>query len=86
MKVIYKYRMADKVEMPKNSAILSVAMQHDKLTLWALVETEEPLIHRLFFVAGTGSSQLLSADSKTFIATVQDPPFVWHIFDLGEVE
>lgn len=86
MKVIYKYRVVDQIEMPKNALLLSVAMQRNILTLWALVDTEEPLIRRLFFVVRTGFPLDSEVKQETFFITIQDPPFVWHIFDLGEEE
>ncbi len=97
MKIIYKYHLigsTDRIMMPKNAIPLSVAWQDEQITIWALVETEKHTISHKVIILGTGHpipSELDSKiflgtliDSKIFLGTVHNPPFVWHVFYLGE--
>lgn len=77
--------------MPQGAVILSVHEQDDKIFVWAMVRPEMPLVNRKIMLVGTGQPIteniiLKSATEFTFIGTVHTPPFVWHIFDLGETE
>ncbi len=82
-------------EMPQDPVPLSAALQEvpsalapsfpccpTRLTIWAQVDDARPLRRRTFAVVGTGHEVPQPA---RFISTVQDGPFVWHVFDLGEV-
>ena len=62
---------------------LHVAVQDSIITIWALVDTEAPLISRRFKVIGTGGA---ITDYEKFLGTVFQGPLVWHVFDCGEVE
>lgn len=87
--IIYKYTLRTKnrqiVEMPLESEIKTAQMQRDKLCLWVQVEEKfsdrtEP---RLIEVIGTGE-HFNSGELRTYIATVQDGTYVWHVFELFE--
>lgn len=67
--------------MPKGSKILSAQMQGVTLCVWALVDTTSPKVRRRLRVCGTGHA----APEGEFIDTVQMGPYVWHIFDGGEI-
>jgi hypothetical protein len=71
MITIYKYQFEIEnfvfIEMHKNAKILSVQMQND--------------IPRRFFIIGTGQPFNQNVWISGFIGTIQQPPFVWHIFE-----
>jgi hypothetical protein len=83
---IFKYpiEVKDKqvVSMPRGAQVLSVQMQNGKLTVWALCPAATAVHEsRTFHVFGTGHDLPEAADSRTFVATVQDGNYVWHIFE-----
>lgn len=71
------------VRMPKNSEILSVQLQNGKPYIWAKVDERYRNVDRLFAIIGTGNEMPVNF-SGSFVGTFQMPPFVWHLFDLGE--
>ena len=85
--VIYKYELQitdeQTVEMPRGARLLSVQMQRERLMLWAVVNTNEPIRSRVIRIHGTGIA-ISPEHNYAFIGTVQDGPFVWHVFDGGQ--
>lgn len=87
MVTIYKYPIAltEKivVDMPKWSQILSFQVQGDTPCLWALIETDNSLVQRQFYVVGTGQNldALPITRLTQYIGTVQQGGFVWHLFE-----
>ena len=94
MKRIYKYEFKKgSVEMPIGAKILSIQDQDhrlhifqddrldDRLHIWALVDTDAEYEFRYFTIVGTGHD-FPEADDYTYINTIQDRSFVWHIFEL----
>jgi len=87
MKTIWKYPVLIMDEiwvyMPMGAEILDVQEQQGNICLWALVDTDKPLVKRKFRVFGTGKPVDLDYDELTweFIATVQNKHVVWHIFE-----
>ncbi len=80
---IWKYPINDgnsqsEIDVPENHAILTVAYQSGQLCLWVSVDPKSPKIHKLISSVGTGFPYNPTAK---FIGTVQQGPFVWHIFD-----
>ena len=90
MITIYKYHLdRDHVHVKSRNAhvleFLSVQIQHDEITLWALVDTEKPANYADIWCIGTGwhlgNEKPEWATKANFIDTVQDPDgLVWHIF------
>jgi hypothetical protein len=82
---IYKYEIGimDKqsIQMPQGAQILTAQVQRGQLYIWALVNILAPTETRTIAVYGTGNA--LPKHLGDYIGTVQMPPFVWHIFDLG---
>jgi len=87
MKRIYKYSVGivsrQAIIMPKNAAILSIQFQDGSLCMWALVNPEAPNESRTFAVIGTGHDFPHDVD-WTYLATVQDGSYIWHIFEVKE--
>lgn len=81
--VVYKYPfdVADAfvIQMPVGAQVLKVEQQNGTPTLWALVNPRAVEVTRRFRIVGTGHP--FDADRLTFIATWQQPPFVWHLFE-----
>lgn len=66
--------------MPARARVLTVQMQNDKPTLWALVDPSQFPETREFYAIGTGNP-ILRPD-LVYIGTVQDfYRFVWHVFE-----
>ena len=82
MKRIYKYELKEgSVEMPIGAKILTIQDQNDRPYIWALVDIAAQCEFRNFTIVGTGYD-FPEADDFTYINTIQDGPFVWHIFEL----
>lgn len=79
------------LEMPMGAAPLTVQMQEDALCLWAIVNPEAPKLNHKVYVFGTGG-RLPDIDptvthryrhgyiERGYIGSVQDGPYVWHVF------
>lgn len=82
MRAIWKYPLdvtdQQTVGMPAAAQVLSVADQAGALTVWALVDTEAAIEPRRFWIVGTGRPMPVSG--ATFLGSVQQGPFVWHVF------
>lgn len=80
-KIIYKYDLVHTIEMPKGAQILSIQMQGNQPTLWALADLSAPMEDRRFEIVGTG---WIVGEGFHHIATYVDGPFVWHVFEAIE--
>lgn len=88
MMTIHKYVFEPaenlEIEMPGNAHVFNVGCQRGKLCLWAMVDTTKPMRRRRFLVYGTGhevdSGLSLFDTASEHIGTVQQGPFVWHVF------
>ena len=68
------------VPMPKGADILSVEVQGGVPCIWALVDPDAEKEARKFLLYGTGHPiDGMSADR--YVATFQQGPFVWHLFE-----
>lgn len=80
---IWKYPLGNgspqMVSMPKGAEILTVQVQAGHTCLWAHVDPNEELEPRKIYIVGTGHPT--PADAWRYIGTIQQPPFVWHIFE-----
>lgn len=84
MTTIWKFQPAIEpsvtIMMPKGAQILHVGSQHGVLTMWALVNTLEPLEQRFFHIYGTG--ELMYGYPGQYVGTVIMKQFVWHLFEV----
>lgn len=81
---IHKYPLSpvstQTIELPAGATILTVQMQRNTPTLWALVDPAAAKVHRTFAIYGTGYS--IEGEPGAYIGTVQDEAgFVWHVFE-----
>ncbi|KQR37758.1 hypothetical protein [Deinococcus sp. Leaf326] len=84
--VMYKYPLTPLDEasvtvltLPSFALPRMAAMQNGELCLWIQVDPDSAPLERAFEVFGTGQPLPLYA---TYIATVLNGPFVWHIFEV----
>lgn len=71
-----------KVALPNGAVIRHVGKQGGPpghLTLWAEVNPDKPTVERTLFVRGTGHP--LPDGAISFLGTVMDGPFVWHVYE-----
>ena len=82
MNVIYKYPLElvsnQLIEGPSVFRPLDVQLQNETLCLWAEVDPESPPGLTAIRIVGTGSAEV--EDPDEYIATVQQGPYVWHIY------
>lgn len=72
-----------KVEMPEGAQLLTVREQGDDICLWALVDSDAPMVARRFVGFGTGH-QIPEDQALSFIGTamLQGGNLVFHIFEI----
>ena len=68
------------VQMPVGANVISVDNQHGQICMWALVNDEAEKETRTFEVVGTG--HYMRDIDRDFVGTVQQGPFVWHVFEV----
>ena len=87
---IYKYTLKGKeletIYLPKNSKYLKAAMQGSCCCLWFLVPLGEEVEQekRTFRTVGTGWIRGEDLQKSTYLDTVFDGSFVWHIFEVEQ--
>ena len=82
MKTIYKYTLDSQdctLQLPKGAEILTVELQNQIPTLWALVNPMTVTEERHICIVGTGWQV---EDNMKYITTYIDGYFVWHVFEL----
>lgn len=67
---------------PVGAKPLAVALQGDQIMLWQLVDTEAAKVGRRYMVAGTGHPLPDAILPSDYVGTVQQGPFVWHVFNV----
>lgn len=68
------------VSMPSGAEILTVQLQGNVLTVWAVVNSEKSLEEKAFYIRGTGHAFEDWLSTKHYIGTVQLVGLVWHVF------
>jgi len=75
------------IEMPRGAKILkAIACGSNRFALWALVDPKAPLRKRAIKLYSTGqeiNDEL--ALTGYYIDTLEDGPYILHIFDHGEM-
>ena len=85
MRVIYKYELAKTIMMPINSQVLKAGMQNGIMYIWVLVDNNElDASERNFEIFGTGHSFEFDYLTHTYIDSLPDGPFVWHIWEVNK--
>jgi hypothetical protein len=69
------------IEMPGDAEPLTVDVQRGVICVWVVVDPKNPIVVRKFHVFGTGHPiEEKRFDALIYVGTVQQDPFVWHIF------
>ena len=82
MTTIYKYALSigdqQLVFMPQGAKTLCVQVQDGHICLWCEVVSVNPPVPRTVRVFGTGHP--IWTEAHSYIGTVQQGGFVWHIY------
>ena len=86
MRTIHKYTIArtgmSQIPVRRGAQLLDVQIQNDAMCIWAEVDTDADYEERAFLVFGTGWEMPMV--TMVHIATVQDGPFVWHVYEVKQ--
>ena len=84
MTAIWKFKLSGNgfLSLPKGSRILSAGMQRTDVFIWALVDTNAPLVERRVVVFPTGWRLSPEEQTYDFIGTVafSEGAFIYHVF------
>jgi hypothetical protein len=85
MRVIYKYELTQTIQLPIDSQVLKVGMQNGIMQMWVLVDpNQKQTSYRNFEIIGTGHSFEFDYLTHTYIDSLFDGPFVWHIWEVNK--
>lgn len=77
MKVIYKYKLAQEMSLPKDFKVLKVIGDF----MWAIVDPDAPKESWGLSTVGTGWIEKDNYfDEMVYLDTVEDGPYIWHLF------
>lgn len=78
-RMIFKHVFdVDDLKLPADAVPLCVDRQHSDITLWYTVDPSKPHApERAIWIVATGA---VAPDNATYVGTVQQPPYVWHVF------
>jgi hypothetical protein len=88
MRRVYKYPVPDigtvfTVNMPAGAQVVNFETQGEQMCFWAVVDPSARAKPREFTVFGTGWD--IEDDRWRYVASLQDPPYVWHLFEKGDI-
>jgi hypothetical protein len=66
------------LDVPLGAEVLHVGDQMGTVTIWAKVDPTAEKRALKIIIAGTG--HVVPPDAQIFLGTVQQPPYVWHLF------
>lgn len=89
MKTIYKYSIPIEtffsLNLPSGAKILSFQTQMGVPVIWAIVDPENKMEVRHFYIRGTGHPDHSGEmDDDIYIGTIQTGGLVWHLFEQRE--
>jgi len=83
-RTIFKFQLgindAQTIKMQRGAIIRSVQDQGGILWLWAELDRTAPMEDRIIEIFGTG--HLIPDGDRTYLSTVQQGGFVWHVYEL----
>ena len=94
MRTIYKYPLPFEpdftIDLPVGATLLHIDAQDQsqpgQLSLWAMVDTDQPIVKKRFAIIGTGHEIPPGIHALNHFATVLVGNFVWHVFTPLEKE
>ena len=85
MRTIYKYELTRVVTLPINSQVLKAGMQNGSMYIWVLIDpNEKQTYYANFEIIGTGHTFEFDYLTHTYIDSLFDGPFVWHILEVNK--
>jgi len=86
----YQINISDsstQIELHQGYELLSAHPQFNKISIWCKLDIDKPIVKKTFVCFGTGQ-EIPTGWEYTFIDTVFDNNYVWHIFEreTGEEE
>jgi hypothetical protein len=88
MKQIFKFRVTlgrNEIMMPKGFTVLTAQMKDGQIRIWALCDPDMEKKSVEIYVTGTGIN--IDTDYYSiYVGTVQDGPYVWHVFMHAPIE
>jgi hypothetical protein len=89
MLTIWKYPLTlmenQVVQVPRYGRPIHVHEQGGEVCAWVLVDDSNPKVDYVFSVYGTGHPIPDSPATSVYVGSAHVGPFVWHVFDRGEV-
>ncbi len=88
MKVVHKFPVAlaggsgSGIEMPRGARLLHFDAQGDELFLWALVDPNEAMDVRTFFIVGTGHTLPELRYRHVGSCLMRGGGLEWHLFEV----
>jgi hypothetical protein len=85
MKAIHKFPLFGTpgsqiiMNMPAGAKLLTMQLQGGVPTIWAEVDTDNPMEPRKIATFGTGWE--LPEEPGQYVGTFQEGPFVWHVYE-----
>lgn len=93
MKVIYKYRLpfmeVSNVVMHKDARVLRVDGLDGAIWMWAVVDTEQPLVERTFYLFKTGGQMPDDCDTYNYLgcgAIFVQMELMMYVFEKNVIE
>jgi hypothetical protein len=69
------------IQMPGGASVLTAQLQGEFIAMWAMVNPDEPVTIRTFYVCFTGEP--IPYDKVEYIATIQHPVgLVYHLWEV----
>ncbi len=85
MRTIYKYGFSRTIELPIDSQVLKVGMQNGIIQMWVLIDpNQKQTCYRNFEMIATGHEFEFDYLTHTYIDSLFDGPFVWHIWEINK--
>jgi hypothetical protein len=66
------------VAFPRGARLLSAVLQNGEIVVYAVVDSDNESVEHPVVIVGTGKP--VPSDAATFLGSVVQGPFVWHVF------
>lgn len=91
MKTIHKYEIERspntygevRIQARAGADFVSAGLQGSRIVVWAIVDDAAPLVPWGIAVCGTGQPVEPILRSTSFLGTVEQGFYFWHVFDMG---
>ena len=88
MKTIWKFKLEaqtiQRISMPQGAEILTVQEQGGVPHLWAICDSESPLVDRHFLMYGTGHRIDIAFDKYIGTFQLMNGKLVFHVFETSK--